>query len=198
MFGCGGNVVIPDYVTGIAGGAFYGKDTQSTLFIPKSVTWLGSQCFMRCKNLQYVYLPSTLKQLGYCAFEMGTDAQGKYVWGTRSITVPEGCVFDTHSIMRTYSAPDCEIGYDDGYAYVYSICYTIDRKYYNGYSAINSIINWEEYTDSLPYRYGYTLGGFSATPGGEPITTAEEIEQIAFTENATVKVRVYPIWIANE
>ncbi|MDE7106743.1 MAG: leucine-rich repeat domain-containing protein [Clostridiales bacterium] len=198
MFGVGGNIVIPDYVTGIAKCAFYGKDTQSTLFIPKNVTWIGSECFRYCKNLEYVYLHNTITELGWCAFEREYDSKGEYLWGTRSITIPEGCVSDGMG-TRAYSAPNCEIGYDDGYAYAYSIAYTIGGVLSVNYN-LQAIINWEDYINyaDFPYRYGYTLGGFSATPDGEKITTAEEIEQIAFWENTAVKVRVYPIWIANE
>ncbi|MDE6201227.1 MAG: leucine-rich repeat domain-containing protein [Clostridiales bacterium] len=200
MFGVGGNIVIPDYVTGIAKRAFYCTNTQSTLFIPKSVTWIGSQCFMHCKSLEYVYLPNTLTELGTYAFYMSDGSGGKYVSGTRCITIPEGCVSDGMG-TRVYSSPNCEIGYDDGYAYVYAKYYTLSVNAYDGtvnYN-LNSVIHWEDYIDygDFPYRYGYTLGGFSATPDGDPITTAEEIEQIAFTENNTTKVRVYPIWIAN-
>lgn len=194
--GVGGNIVIPDYVTGIAERAFFWHNTQTTLFIPKSVTWIGRYCFDGCKNLEYVYLPDTLTELGYSAFSYEYDSKGKYLWGTRSITIPEGCVSDVMGTC-TYSSPNCEIGYDDGYAYVQSVAYTIGGVLGVNYN-LQVVINWEEYIDDLPYRYGYTLGGFSATPNGEKITTAEEIEQLAFWENTEVKVRVYPIWIANE
>ncbi|MDE6029864.1 MAG: leucine-rich repeat domain-containing protein [Clostridiales bacterium] len=197
MFGCRGNIVIPDYVTGIAASAFSGKDTQSALRIPKSVTWIGAQCFDGCKYLEYVYLPDTIIELGYSAISYVYDSEGKYASGTRSITIPEGCVCLGSMGTRTYSAPACEIDYDDGYAYVHSISYTIGGLLGVNYN-LQVVINWEEHVDNLPYRYGYTLGGFSATPNGEPITTAEEIEQIAFMENTTVKAKVYPIWIANE
>ncbi|MDE7405706.1 MAG: leucine-rich repeat domain-containing protein [Clostridiales bacterium] len=196
MFGVGGNIVIPDYVMGIADRAFYYKNTQSTLFIPKNVTWIGANAFDYCKKLEYVYLPNTLTELGRCAVAREYDDKGEYLWGTRSITIPEGCVSEGMG-TTTYSSPNCEIAYDDGYAYAYSICYTIGGLLGVKYN-LQVVINWEEYADNLPYRYGYTLGGFSATPDGEPITTAEEIEQIAFWENTAVKVRVYPIWIANK
>ncbi|MDE6201228.1 MAG: leucine-rich repeat domain-containing protein, partial [Clostridiales bacterium] len=157
MFGCSGNIVIPDYVTGIADCAFYCTNTQSTLFIPKSVTWIGRSAFMYCRNLKYVYLPNTLVELDNNAFERETDDKGYYVYGVCSITAPDGCVVDQMGWVRVFSSPDCEIDYDDGYAYVYARYYTLVPSSGTINYNLNSVIHWEDYIDygDFPYRYGY-------------------------------------------
>ncbi|MCH5155075.1 MAG: leucine-rich repeat domain-containing protein, partial [Clostridiales bacterium] len=198
MFGCCGDIVLPDYITGIADYAFYGKKiTQSALIIPKSVTWIGSICFEFCKSLEYVYLPNTLKELKTCSFVRETNGKGKYIGGVRSLTIPEGCVNDASTI--SYSAPECELGYDDGYPYVISYTYSARSIFSNNIP--DRIFIYDETKDEIfgyPYRYGYTFGGFSATPNGSRITTPEEFQQTIFKEDGINKTKVYPIWIPNQ
>lgn len=198
VIGCSGNVVIPDYVTGLGDDAFRSCHTQPALKIPKSVTWLGRQS-LASSTLEYVYLPDTLKKIGWDAFVNDYDASGKYAYGTRSITLPEGCEYEGCTGAPTYAAPECEIGYDDGYAYVVSYTESAINTFFNTISDKFFIYDESRFDyGAYPYRYGYTFGGFSATLGGSRISTSEEFQQTIFMENGINKTRVYPIWIPNE
>ena len=65
--GCGGSV-IPEGVSSIASGAFYGSELSGNIVVPEGVTHIGSYAFYGCKNISAVTLPHTLESIGEYAF----------------------------------------------------------------------------------------------------------------------------------
>ena len=76
------HVVIPDGVTKIAGGAFYGNSSMTSVSIPGSVTEIGPEAFSVCENLTSVSLPESAAAIGQRAFFSCVNL--------RSITIPDG------------------------------------------------------------------------------------------------------------
>lgn len=61
------NTIIPNSVTSIGGGAFYGSGLTS-IEIPNSVTSIGSDAFGRCHSLTSVTIPNSVTEIGEWAF----------------------------------------------------------------------------------------------------------------------------------
>ena len=80
--GINGDVVIPECVTNIGDGAFWGCQGLSSVTIPEGVTNIGDHAFCGCRELTTVTIPSSVTSIGDHAFE---DC-----YGITSITIPEG------------------------------------------------------------------------------------------------------------
>ena len=64
----GEQFVIPDSVTNIMGGAFYGCNLLIKVVIPDGVTTIGDYAFYGCSNLTEIEIPSSVKNIGDKAF----------------------------------------------------------------------------------------------------------------------------------
>lgn len=58
-----GEVRLPAHIRIVAGGAFYGNDRVTAVFLPESVTWIGPAAFKGCSRLRKAFLPSGMKKL---------------------------------------------------------------------------------------------------------------------------------------
>ena len=74
------NLVIPDGITEIKLGAFFGCSGLTSVEIPESVTSIGDWAFQYCGNLPSVTIPNSVKYIGYGAFS-GCG-------GLTSVTIP--------------------------------------------------------------------------------------------------------------
>ncbi|MDR1678810.1 MAG: leucine-rich repeat domain-containing protein [Prevotellaceae bacterium] len=79
--GKGGNVVIPDGVTRIAGYVFENCSTITSVAMPETLTSIGNSAFSGCSYLTSVSMPESLTSIGERAFWICT--------GLNSITIPE-------------------------------------------------------------------------------------------------------------
>lgn len=55
-----GEVILPENIKIVAGGAFYGNTKITQIILPDSVHWIGKSAFKGCKNLQKVIFPSQI------------------------------------------------------------------------------------------------------------------------------------------
>lgn len=93
---------IPDSVTEIGYGAFFGCDYLTSIYIGKNVTKLGSDLFFNCSSLQKLTIPSSVTSIGENAFfncSSLTDvtfkgktlqqvrAMNKYPWGISNTSI---------------------------------------------------------------------------------------------------------------
>ena len=62
-------VVIPDSVTVIGGGAFWGCESLKEITIPDSVTEIGGHAFYYCLSLKEITIPDSVIDIGECAFK---------------------------------------------------------------------------------------------------------------------------------
>ena len=56
-------LIVNEGVTGIGGSLCYNLPYLKSVFLPESVTKIGTGCFAECTSLQEVTLPSICKQL---------------------------------------------------------------------------------------------------------------------------------------
>ena len=67
------NYIIPNSVTSIGDGAFYGCRSLQSVTIPNSVTSIGDWAFSSCKSLQSVNIPNSVTKIGNYAFNFCTQ-----------------------------------------------------------------------------------------------------------------------------
>lgn len=63
------NYIIPDGVTSIGDGIFFGCSNLINITIPDSVTSIGYEAFAGCNKLKSITIPNSVTTIGSCAFE---------------------------------------------------------------------------------------------------------------------------------
>lgn len=63
-----GDVIIPEGITSIAGGAFDGNTAMTSISLPKSLEQIGARAFCGCTSLQQVTLPAGVRALAEGVF----------------------------------------------------------------------------------------------------------------------------------
>ena len=66
--GSGGDVTVPDGVTGIGRSAFYACESLTSLTIPAGVTSIGDWAFWNCRGLTSLTIPEGVTVIGDWAF----------------------------------------------------------------------------------------------------------------------------------
>ena len=64
------NTIIPNSVTSIGGGAFYGCSGLTSITIPNNVTSIGESAFLECSSLTSILIPDNVTNIGSYAFYM--------------------------------------------------------------------------------------------------------------------------------
>lgn len=66
---CSGNINIPEGITYVPDGAFYGCSTLEAVTFPKSLKTIGKYSFTGCENLQKIIIPDNVTYIGDGAFQ---------------------------------------------------------------------------------------------------------------------------------
>lgn len=66
---------IPDTVTSLPQGAFYGCTALESVTLPENLETMGPHCFMKCSALQSITLPASLKKVDFSTFEDCTSLE---------------------------------------------------------------------------------------------------------------------------
>ena len=90
LIGCK-NTVIPNSVTSIEGGAFYGCTGLTSVEIPNSVTSIGSNAFYGCTGLTSITIPNSVTSIGWGAFSGCTGLASIEI--PNSVTSIDGAAF---------------------------------------------------------------------------------------------------------
>ena len=73
------NLIIPNSVTEIKDGAFYGCASITSVTIPDSVISIGGVAFKNCRSLTSVIIPDSVTSIGSRAFEYCYGLTGVYI-----------------------------------------------------------------------------------------------------------------------
>lgn len=169
--GCAGSV-IPSYITRIGNFAFSGCEVLTEITVPYGVREIGREAFFCCHNVREVYLPESVTRIEEYAFDeccfasvtipesvtnigSGALSDGAYAvfkGGTTGFVLPEG-IYDSRYV------PECVLGYDGDYPYVYSA--KAIYGHYLGKDTLKYILGV-----IAPVRKGYTFLGWTTQEGG--------------------------------
>ena len=97
--GPGGDVTIPEGVTSIGKGAFYGCESLTSVTIPEGVTSIGDSAFSWCKSLTSVTIPEGVTSIGNSAFSWCKSLTSVTI--PKSVTsIGEGAFYGCWSLTR--------------------------------------------------------------------------------------------------
>ena len=103
-------LVIPESVTTIESGVFYGCSALTSVTIPSSVTSIGSSVFRECSGLTSITIPESVTSIGQYAF---SGCEGIKTVNALSATPPAlaESVFSVYSTAFLYVPIGCEEAY---------------------------------------------------------------------------------------
>ena len=135
---------IPNSVTSIGAGAFWGCSSLTSVTIPNSVTSIGELAFWGCSSLTGVTIPDSVTSIGYWAFE--------YCSSLTSVTIPNSVTsigagaFIWCSSLTDVTIPNSvtSIGSSAFYG-----CDALETVYYSGSESEWDAISIGTYNDPL-------------------------------------------------
>lgn len=77
-------VVIPEWVKEIAGGAFERCNSLTRVTIPQGVEWIGSKAFQGCVNLASIKIPSSVCSIDWGAFHDCVNLTSVFIEGSNT------------------------------------------------------------------------------------------------------------------
>ena len=96
--------IIPDSVTSIGDGAFWGCSSLRSLVIPNSVTSIGAWAFSGCKSLSNITIPDSLTSIGAWAFDGCSSLCSLVI--PNSVTSIDAWVFSGCKSLSNITIPD--------------------------------------------------------------------------------------------
>ena len=117
------SINLPNSVTSIGDGAFYGCSALQTITIPNSVTSIGKYAFYNCSNLRNITIPHSVISIGNFAFNLCTSLQ--------TITIPNSVTsvgisaFSGCTSLQTITIPNSVTSIGDSSFYRCSALQTI-------------------------------------------------------------------------
>ncbi|MBO7596628.1 MAG: leucine-rich repeat domain-containing protein [Bacteroidales bacterium] len=143
--GAGGDVSIPDGVTAIAGSAFAGCTSLTSVSIPDGVTTIDGSAFAGCTSLTSVSIPDGVTTIGGSAFKGCTSLT--------SVTIPESV-----AEIKDWAFDDCQ-SVTDVYCYAKfdKIRITTMYSYFNTdtkfHVFVDELDKWNEGYKNIKYTF---------------------------------------------
>ena len=111
------HVIIPNSVTSIGEGAFWGCTSLTSIIIPNSVTSIGSVAFSECSGLTSITIPNCVTSIGDGAFGNCTSLTSITI--PNSVTVIESTAFSGCVCLTSITIPNSVTSIGD-YAFDYT------------------------------------------------------------------------------
>ena len=137
-----GHYSIPENISTIIGGAFYGCSSLTSVTIPNSVTSIGEEAFASCSSLTSVTIPNSVTSIGNYAFEECT--------GLTSVTIPNSVTsigdlaFSECSGLTFVTIPnsvtsigECAFAYCENIENVYCYAEEVPSTYFDAFDDSN-------------------------------------------------------------
>ncbi len=131
----GSSYTIPDSVTSVGGGTFYGCQSLENIIIPEGVKKIEDNAFKNCTSLKNIVLPESVTKIGDNTFENCAVLE--------SINIPDGVTeigsraFSNCASIKSITVPD-GVTYID--SYVFSYCNSLEKvilpEYLTGISSL--------------------------------------------------------------
>ncbi|MDE6618084.1 MAG: leucine-rich repeat protein [Clostridiales bacterium] len=146
------SVVIPEGVHTIQADAFMGNDNIDSVFLPSTLEKIGTDAFKGCGALRSVTIPANVTKIEIYAFSETTVympfKEIPLDWYRKN-------VYDSFASNASVIS-GCDIRYDDGLPYVYSVDY-------NAQDTVSCSFAY------LPTRKGYTFEGWTTEEGSTDV-----------------------------
>jgi hypothetical protein len=174
---CSSDVVIPDSVKIIGGGAFDYCSSLESVTIPDSVTIIGDGAFASCNFLKPITIPDSVTSIGNDAFYACHNFESIII--PDSVTSIGGGAFGVCNSLESITIlnPDCELFDSPEYHTLY-FPYIASNTFSTGWGyAYNGVIKGYEGSTAQAYaeKYGFRFESLGPAPAkSEPQTPAAD------------------------
>ena len=175
---------IPDSVTAIGGGAFYGCRNLTSVTIPDSVATIGNSAFWACSSLRSVTIPNSVTTIGNKAFMFCSNLT--------SITIPNSVtsigegVFASCSKLTSIIVDENHAVYQSINGNLYSkdgtvmIAYAVGKTD-TGFAIPNSVTTIGDYAFYNSYNLmSIIISGSVTTIGNDAFSSCDDLTSITF------------------
>lgn len=92
-------IILPDTMTEIGSGAFYGFESLETITLPQGLTTIGASVFMFCEQLTTIDIPATVTSIGDFAFFLDLKNLKTIIYRGNPNNCTLGTTFGTTSVF---------------------------------------------------------------------------------------------------
>ena len=200
ILGCK-STIIPNSVTSIGDGAFYGCSVLTSITIPNSVTSIGEGAFDSCSGLTSIIIPNNVTSIGEYAFSRCSSLTSITI-PNRVTTIGDGAFQNCNSLtsVTTYNSVPLSLQSNEIFGNSSNATLIVPK---GSKSAYESAMYWKDFKDIREFsENGFIISANDIFRGTnlwagyvsqEDLALPDELEAYIITDLGTTTATAYPI-----